>query len=304
MSIKHYQFLIDKIIVKIDDIYMKKTLAVLIFITASTEAAVLQCEQMKPWGLRDRFRLPDGESSSLLVELKPSGIALGSPKFKNFHITLDFPNALTSTALAGNYVRIHHSFSGGDAYSYSSTPIPAGVNTFSVTIPCNESVDGKCNIKNSTTNIVLTSEYYSSKVAKIDESITMPQGENIINVSALITSNNIQVSDIKPTATRVLNALSLIQDRIVIPNSINLGPLSIDQKNNMNETISYTKNTNNIPIKIQNSSITESTQLTVNDEIVNTSMQFTPPLTFGLNLLPSSQPGEKSATVSVSWTCP
>ncbi|MDW3570553.1 hypothetical protein N4235_06430 [Enterobacter asburiae] len=283
---------------------MKKTLAVLIFITASTEAAVLQCEQMKPWGLRDRIRLPDGESSSLLVELKPSGIALGSPKFKNFHITLDFPNALTSTALAGNYVRIHHSFSGGDAYSYSSTPIPAGVNTFSVTIPCNESVDGKCNIKNSTTNIVLTSEYYSSKVAKIDESITMPQGENIINVSALITSNNIQVSDMKPTSTRVLNALSLIQDHIVIPNAINLGPLSIDQKNNMNETISYTKNTNNIPIKIQNSSITESTQLTVNDEIVNTSMQFTPPLTFGLNLLPSSQPGEKSATVSVSWTCP
>lgn len=283
---------------------MKKTLAALIFITTSTEAAVLQCEQLKAKDMRSTYRLPDGQSSSLLVDLKPTGTALGSPKYKNYHITLDFPNSLTSTALAGNYVRIHHSFSGGDAYSFSATPIPAGVNTFSVTIPCNESVNGKCDIKNSTTNIVLTSEYYSSKVAKIDESITMPQSENIINVSARITSNNIQVPDMKTTATRVLNAISRVEDSITIPNTINLGPLSIGQNSNINETISYTKNTNNIPIQIQKRSITESTQLTVNDEIVNISMLFTPPLIFGLNLLPSSQPGEKSATVGVSWTCP
>lgn len=171
---------------------MKKILLALILFTTTTEAGVLQCEQLKAWYLRSYMNLPDGQASSLLVELKPTGIALGSPKFKNFHITLDFPDSATSAALAGNYIRIHHSFSDGDAYSYSTTPIPAGVNTFSVTIPCNENVKNQCNIKNSTTNIVLTSEYYSSKAAKVDASVTLPLKENIINASALITSNNIQ----------------------------------------------------------------------------------------------------------------
>lgn len=285
--------------------YMKNILLALILITSTTEAAVLRCEQLKAWNLSSSRNLPDGQSSSLLVGIEPSGgIALGSPKFKNFHITLDFPNSVTSAAIAGNYIRIHHSFSDGNAYSYSTTPIPAGVNTFSVTIPCNENIKNKCNIKNSTTNIVLTSEYYSSKVAKVNTSVTMPVNENIINVSALITSNNIQVSDVKLTATRILDAVSQIEDSITIPDTINLGPLSLGQNNNTNATISYTKNTNNIPIQIQKRSITESTNLTVNDEIVNTTMLFTPPLIFGLNLLPSSQPGEKSATVGLSWTCP
>ncbi|WP_421512186.1 hypothetical protein ACOQH0_10440 [Enterobacter sp. JS8-1] len=283
---------------------MKKILLALILFTTATEAGVLQCEQLKAWSMVEGYILPDGQSSSLLVGITPSGIALGSPKFKNYHITLDFPNSLTSTALAGNYIRIHHSFSDGDAYSYSTTPIPAGVNTFSVTIPCNETVKGKCDIKNSTTNIVLTSEYYSSKDAKIDTSITMPSAQNIINVSALITSNNIQISDMTLTATRTLSATSWIEDSITIPNTINLGPLSLGQNNNIDATITYTKNTSNIPIQIQRRSITESTNLTVNDEIVNTATLFTPPLIFGLNLLPSSQPGEKSATVGLSWTCP
>lgn len=283
---------------------MKKILLALILFTTTTEAGVLQCEQLKAWSMVEGYILPDGQSSSLLVNITPSGIALGSPKFKNYHITLDFPNSLTSTALAGNYIRIHHSFSDGDAYSYSTTPIPAGVNTFSVTIPCNESVKNKCNIKNSTTNIVLTSEYYSSKDAKVDTSITMPSAQNIINVSARITSDNIQVSDMTLTATRTLSATSWIEDSITLPDTINLGPLSVGQNNNINATVSYTKNTNNIPIQIQRRSITESTNLTVNDEIVNTATLFTPPLIFGLNLLPSSQPGEKSATVGLSWTCP
>ncbi|MCW5001475.1 hypothetical protein M7963_08080 [Enterobacter roggenkampii] len=283
---------------------MKKILAALIFITTTTEAAVLQCEQLKARGMRSTYSLPDGQSSSLLVDIKPTGSALGSPKFKNFHITLDFPDSLTSTVLAGNYIRIHHSFSGGDAYSYSTTPIPAGVNTFSVTIPCNESVSGKCDIKNSTTNIVLSSEYYSSKVANIDTNITMPLSENIINVSALITSNNIQVSDMKPTATRILNAVSQVEDSITIPDTVDLGLLSIGQNNNPGAPITYIKNKNNIPIQIEKRSITQSTNLTVNNEIVNTTTLFTPPLILGLNLLPSSQPGEKSATVGVSWTCP
>lgn len=108
----------------------------------------------------------------------------------------------------------------------------------------------------------------------------------------------------KPSATRILNAVSQVEDAITIPDTINLGPLSLGQNNNTNTTISYTKNTNNIPIQIQRRSITESTSLTVNDEIVNTATLFTPPLIFGLNLLPSSQPGEKSATVGLSWTCP
>lgn len=200
---------------------MKNILLALILITSTTEAAVLRCEQLKAWNLRSSRDLPDGQSSSLLVGIEPSGIALGSPKYKNFHITLDFPNSLTSTAIAGNYIRIHHSFSDGNAYSYSTTPIPAGVNAFSVTIPCNENVKNQCNIKNSTTNIVLTSEYYSSKVAKVNTSVTMPVDENIINVSALITSNNIQVSDIKLTTTRILNAVSQIEDSITIPDTIN-----------------------------------------------------------------------------------
>ncbi len=213
---------------------MKNILLALIFFTITTEAAVLQCEQLKARSLRSAYNLPDGQSSSLLVGIKNSGIALGSPKFKNFHITLDFPNSLTSSALAGNYIRIHHSFSDGDAYSYSTTPIPAGVNTFSVTIPCNENVKNQCNIKNSTTNIVLTSEYYSSKIAKVDTSVTMPMSENIINVSVLITSNNIQVSDFKDTTTRILNAVSQVEDSITIPDTINLGPLSLGQNNNAN----------------------------------------------------------------------
>ncbi|HDC4619759.1 hypothetical protein [Enterobacter asburiae] len=284
---------------------MKKIIFMSYLLCTPVDAALLRCEQYKADRMSGTIYLPDGAATNLHSGLAYTGTALGSPKYKNFHVTINFPNSQTNAALAGNYVRIRHSLPSGNAYSYSSTPIPLGVNTFTVTIPCNENVSNQCDVKNTKTDIVLTSNYSSSLPARVNKNITMPNRNNPIESTVLITSNNIQISDMTFTQNhQSIIAENVTMDSITFPDNIDLGTLFAGQINNYAESIDYEVNTNSIPISIETRSATESTSLKVNNEIVDSNKQFTPPLTLGLDLTDFAQPGNKSAIVGVSWTCP
>ncbi|MFP2201505.1 hypothetical protein [Enterobacter ludwigii] len=274
------------------------------FITLPASTATLQCESLKGWALNGTSVLPEGSASILINNFTWNTSALGSPKVKNYHVTLNFPSTSVSDALAGNWVQIYNQSSSGNASLAASTAIPSGVTQFSVTIPCVANLSTQCDYKNTSTWVLLSSTQQGLTKAAVNTDITLPLLSNPIEISMLVTSNNIQVSDQTITGSTTLLAKQTVTDSMVFPDYPDLGSLSAGKNNNLIESMTYTMNTNNIPINIQPISPTESTLLVVNNEIVQAARPFTPPLKFGLNLASNAQPGNKSVTVYATWTCP
>lgn len=272
-------------------------------ITLPTKSATLQCEILRATSLDTSATTPSGTGNSLARITPYTGAALGSPKIKNFHVTLTFNDPIVSQAVAGNWVVIvNTSLNQSNILAATNTVMP-DVNPYTVTIPCTETISNQCDMKTGAFRVMLSSQSDRVENAQINP-VTITTQNKGINVSVVVTSNNIQVSDSTHYGQTSLKTTAVVMDSIIIPDQIDLGTLTAGANNNSVEKVIYDSNTNKIPVLITSSAETESTMLLVNNLPTTPSQRYYPPLTFGLNIGESAQPGTKSASVTARWTCP
>lgn len=287
---------------------MKNTIKATVIVVASlislpTKAATLQCEILRASGLSTSITTPSGTGNSLALISPYSGVALGSPKVKNFHVTLTFNDQIISQVVGGNWVVIVNKTLTQPNILAATNTVTPGVNSFTVTIPCTETISNQCDMKTGSFAVMLSSRSDLVENAQINP-LTINTASTGIIVSVLVTSNNIQVSDSTHPGNTSVKTTPVVMDSITFPDKIDLGTLTAGENNNSVEKIIYDSNTNKIPVFITSSAETESTMLLVNNNSTTPNQLHYPPLTFGLNILESAQPGTKSASVTARWTCP
>jgi hypothetical protein len=272
-------------------------------IVLPTQAATLQCEILRASNLSTSVTTPSGTGNSLARILPYTGVALGSPKVKNFHVTLTFFNSSISQAVGGNRVVIVNNTLNQPNILAATNTVTPSVDSYTVTIPCTETLSNQCDMKTGLFYVMLSSQSNRVENAQINP-VTINTASTGINVSVVVTSNNIQVSDSTHYGHTSVKTIPVVMDSITFPDKIDLGTLTAGENNNSAEKITYDSNTNKIPVFITSSAETESTMLLVNNLPTTPSQRYYPPLTFGLNIHESAQPGTKSASVTARWTCP
>lgn len=279
---------------------IKKMLILICIMTQHVNAATLKCENYKAYRISSAY-VSSGIDALSNMEL--TGIVIGTPKIKNFHVTITYSDTSVGKALAGNFIHIYPHLAGVQSAPIITGEKLTGLSGQTISIPCTSSVSNGCAMKNHNWAPIVSANASSVSSASINSNITVPAYRNAISTTFKITSNNIQVSDQTVNTSADLLGKSIEEDSLTIPDSIDLGSLTAGENKNAGAMIDYTNNKNNLNIRLS-PSYEASALLTVNAEQVHSAAVFKPPFTLGLYVMPSAQPGTKSVNVIASWTCP
>jgi hypothetical protein len=282
---------------------MTKKFLLLYFVTQCANAATLQCENYKASRMNNPY-ISNSVNALSNVVVSSSGVIIGNPKVKNFHVTISYPNANVGLALAGNYLHIYPNVDDKQSAPIIIGEKLTGLSGQTISIPCTSTDSNGCTILKHNWAPIVSASPSSATLASVDRNVTVPAPSNAISVEIKITSNNIQVSDLTVTGNEAsLRGELTVEDSLTIPDKIDIGSLTAGENKNAGILIDYTTNTNNLNVRLS-PSYDLSAPFTVNEERVYSPTSFKPPFSIGLYVMPTAQPGTKSATVSVGWTCP
>ncbi|MDE4079281.1 MULTISPECIES: hypothetical protein [Enterobacter cloacae complex] len=280
---------------------MKKFFLLIYIVTQYANAATLQCENYKASRMNSPFV---SSSVNALTNVEVKTIAVGTPKVKNFHITITYPDANVGLALAGNYVHIYPNIDDKQSAPLIIGERLTGLTGQTISIPCTSPDSNGCAILKHNWAPIVSASPSSATLASIDRNVTVPERLNRMSTELTITSNNVQVPSTTVTGNQsVLFGELTVEDSLTIPDKIDIGSLTAGENKNAGIFIDYTTNTNNLDVRLS-PSYDISAPLTVNEKQVYGPTSFKPPFSIGLYVMTSAQPGTKSANVIASWTCP
>lgn len=280
---------------------MKKILLLIYIAAQHANAATLQCDNYKASRMGTSYV---SNSINALANIITTGTVIGNPKVKNFHVTINYPDPNVGLALAGNYVHIYP-----NKDSLQTAPLIiggrlTGVSGQTITIPCTSTDSNGCTILKHEWAAIVSASPSSASLASVNRNLTVPAYNNQISTDVKITSNNIQVPELVVTGNlSYLYGTLTVEDSLTIPDKIDIGSLTAGENKNADILIDYKINTNNLNVRLS-PSYDLSAPFTVNEERVYSPTSFKPPFSIGLYVLPTAQPGTKSATVNMTWTCP
>ncbi|MBG0580810.1 hypothetical protein [Enterobacter kobei] len=280
---------------------MKKTILFSLFFTLTSEAATLTCQPFKASRVTSGLFVKG--VTDLGVNMVITGASIGTPQIKNFWVTISYPDPSIGEALKGNYIHILPNVDYQQSAPIHIGDKLTGLSGQVIQIPCVSTETNHCASKKHNWLPIISSGSTSVSPASVNKNITVPSGTNLVSTELKATSNHVNMPDLTLPGETTLFAIETTEDSVTFPDEIDLGYLSPGISNNAQDIINYSKNTNNLNVRLS-PTYSLSSPLTVNDIPQYSSATFKPPFTIGLYVSPSSQPGTKSVQVTASWTCP